>query len=425
MIIQTSYNRFFNVFLVLFLMACSSKLIAQHEINHLKLYGETVNKLSYIENFINVKEGDVVTMEELERTRTNLVQLPKYGHVHLKVDTLSQEKIDVTYELYEVKTAYPLVNLGAVEGNKFVQLGIGNSSAFGVGLVYNAFYRNTDNRHNFQIDAFKPFIKGLPIGFGAVISRDASVEPIFYEDQTGNFNYTKINGSAEFQYFFTPRNVLSLNAAYFEEDYEQIPQSDLDIEDFFHRKSLFSVEFRHDMRNYFYYYIQGGVIEAKLLQVINYDFDGNFNLAQVQYKGFKRVGERHNLAVRLQSGVATNSDSPFAPFVLDSYLNIRGSGNRQERGTAVVIGNFEWRWAFFEKKSIAAQAVAFADIGTWRTPGSEINRFTIKDEFRAFSGIGFRFIHREYRNAILRIDYGRSLYQTDTAGFVLGLGQYF
>ncbi len=422
MIFQESNNELLSLLVCLILGVTSFNSIGQLEVNHVKTYGETVNKSYYIDNFIKIKKGDFVSMEDLEKTRTNLVQLPKYGHVHLKVDTIPENKINVTYELYEVKTVYPLINLGAIEGNRFFQLGVGNSSAFGVGLVYNAYYRNTDNRHNFQVNMFKPFIKNLPIGIGVVASRDATLEPVYFGEQASNFYYTKLNTGLELKYYFTPRNILTFSSSYFSEDYEQLNDEVISIDDFTHRKSLYALEFKHDMRNYFYYYLEGGVIETKVLQVVNYDFEGDFRLAQIMYKGFKRFGKRHNLGVRVQAGVATNSDSPF---VLDSYLNIRGSGNRQERGTGSVISNFEWRWSFFEKKSLAAQAVLFSDLGTWRLPGEILNFEKLGGEFRAFSGLGFRFIHRDFRNAVLRIDYGIDVLQEGNSGFVLGLGQYF
>jgi len=326
--LKDSKSLLLNLLFYMALTVFANVVNAQLEINSVNFYGETVNKNSYLRNFMTVKVGDLVTIEELERTRTNLVQLPKYGHVHLKVDTIPNDKIDVTYELYEVKTAYPLVNLGAIEGNRFVQLGVGNSSAFGVGLVYNAYYRTTDNRHSFQLNTFKPFVKGKPVGFGFVLSRDATVEPVYFQDNAVNFNYTKLNVGFDLKYYFNPRNTLTFINSYFVEDYEQLQSDVLAVEDFRHRKSLYALEFRHDMRNYFYYYLEGGVIEAKALQVVNYDFDADFKLAQIYYKGFKRFGKKHNVGVRVQAGIATNSDSPFAPFVLDSYLNIRGSGNR-------------------------------------------------------------------------------------------------
>ncbi len=73
-------------------------------------------------------------------------------------------------------------------------------------------------------------------------------------------------------------------------------------------------------------------------------------------------------AARLRFGIATNNDTPFAPFVLDSYINIRGSGNRIERGTAALILNLEFRQTFFETAKFGGQLVAFSDTVFWRNP---------------------------------------------------------
>ncbi len=129
--------------------------------------------------------------------------------------------------------------------------------------------------------------------------------------------------------------------------------------------------------------------------------------------------------MRLRLGLATNNDTPFAPFVLDSYVNIRGSGNRIDRGTGSAILNVEYRQTFYDKDRYAGQLVAFSDLGTWRTPGAPFNDFTNPDNFRHFVGGGFRIIYKKAFNAMLRLDYGVDVYDFDQRGFVLGFGQYF
>jgi len=407
------------------LVMLGNTLFTQHEVNYVGFYGETVNKESYLKNFISISKGDTVSLEELHKNRINLVQLPKYGHVHLRIDTLENEKIDVIFELYEVTTIFPSINLGAIEENVFWQLGVGNSSSLGVGLVYNAFYRNTDQRNNYGARVFKPFISGKPIGIGAEVTRDATVEPIYLDDQSVNFNYTKLNFGVTTRYYFNPRNIITLQTSYFKEDYEHIGNEDIGIEPFVHRKSLYSLEYLIDKRSYNYFYTQGTSAEFKVLQVVNYDFDADFKLAQFGVKWFGRIKERHNLGLRFQAGLATNTNSPFAPFVLDSYLNIRGSGNRLERGTGSLVFNLEWRYTGFETENLALQGVIFNDSGSWRLPGEDISLDQFYEHFRSFSGLGLRLIHKKYSGAIFRADYGIDIMDSGSSGFVLGLGQYF
>ncbi len=124
-------------------------------------------------------------------------------------------------------------------------------------------------------------------------------------------------------------------------------------------------------------------------------------------------------------GLSSNQESPFAPFVLDSYLNIRGVGNRVDRGTGAIILNAEYRYSLLEKDRIAIQGILFSDTGSWRNPGGNFSGFTDSNNFVLFAGGGLRFIHKKIYNAILRIDYGFNLQETGINGFVLGVGQYF
>ena len=142
---------------------------------------------------------------------------------------------------------------------------------------------------------------------------------------------------------------------------------------------------------------------------------------------FKRLGQNQNLnlAIRCRAGISDNNDSPFSPFVLDSRENIRGSGNRIDRGTGVLVCNTELRYAFFDQKQLASQAVFFTDVGTWRKPGGELSDFAKSENIELFSGLGMRFIYKKVHNAIFRVDYGVDLMNPERRGFVFGLGQYF
>jgi hypothetical protein len=146
---------------------------------------------------------------------------------------------------------------------------------------------------------------------------------------------------------------------------------------------------------------------------------------------FKHIGQkkRTNLAFRVRLGISTNNDSPFAPFVADSHVNLRGVGNRIDRGTAQVVINAEYRRTIFFKEQTsrkwAVQVVGFVDMGSWRDPGGEITDLFNPDQFREFVGGGIRIINNKIFGAVLRIDYGVDVFDPNQRGIVLGLGQYF
>jgi hypothetical protein len=123
--------------------------------------------------------------------------------------------------------------------------------------------------------------------------------------------------------------------------------------------------------------------------------------------------------------MATNSDSPFAPFVLDSRVNIRGVGNRVDRGTAQLVLNLEYRQTLFHNEKYAAQLVAFADSGTWRNPGGTFKDLFDENQFRQFMGAGLRWINKKIFKSVIRVDYGIDIWNINQSGVVIGLGQYF
>jgi outer membrane protein insertion porin family len=139
----------------------------------------------------------------------------------------------------------------------------------------------------------------------------------------------------------------------------------------------------------------------------------------------KLVGERGNLSSRAQFGLSTNNFSPFAPFVLDGLINVRGIGNRVERGTASLVLNTEYRHTFWKHDYVTVQAAGFVDYGTLRTPGDDFEDFLTRDEQNIFTGIGIRAHLNVFYKISLRIDYSINPTDITQRGFTFGFGQFF
>lgn len=92
------------------------------------------------------------------------------------------------------------------------------------------------------------------------------------------------------------------------------------------------------------------------------------------FTSYKNIWKRGNLAFHHKFGIATNNFSPFSPFVIDGFLNIRGVGNRIERGTAEHIINLEYRHTLFNKKYFTLQGIMFIDYGALRDAGQLIHQ---------------------------------------------------
>lgn len=138
-----------------------------------------------------------------------------------------------------------------------------------------------------------------------------------------------------------------------------------------------------------------------------------------------RLGKKGNLAFRNRLGISTNNNSPFAPFVFDSFVNIRGIGNRVARGTAEFILNAEYRLSVFQNKYLILQLTTFTDFGALRAPGSSLQTMLNGSKSNFFIGGGVRLHSRLIYKTIFRLDYSINPVNLNKGGFTFGLGQYF
>ena len=185
------------------------------------------------------------------------------------------------------------------------------------------------------------------------------------------------------------------------------------------------LEFQTQHLDYDYFYLKGYKINFRYQNVFGFEFKDWFNSLNIEGKYFIRPKEKLNLAFRMKTAISTNNDSPFAPFVVDSHVNIRGVGNRIDRGTAQIVLNSELRYTVLHDKKWSSQVILFADSGTWRNPGGTLNDLLNPDQFRQFIGGGFRISYNKVFGATLRVDYGVDVFNPEQKGFVIGLGQYF
>ena len=187
-------------------------------------------------------------------------------------------------------------------------------------------------------------------------------------------------------------------------------------------------EYEYNDLDILYQYVSGFRNQTNLQYISNDGGQGFLDDAFVfinDFEYFKRIGKRGNWASRLRSNFTTNVDSPFAPFALDSQINLRGVGNTVDRGTASVVINTEYRHTFLEKGWFVVQGNAFVDSGTWRTPGNDFSQLVDGSSLRFFPGLGIRFIHKRIFNAVIRLDYGFGIGNDSTNGLVFGIGQFF
>jgi hypothetical protein len=253
-------------------------------------------------------------------------------------------------------------------------------------------------------------------------------EPVFLDSGTADYKYNNESVEALFLYEFNYKHRVEFGLNLFTEDYQylfgstdpNVPQS-LNV-----NKYLYKFIYNYDGIKYYYQYLSG------FKSTLNFQYVNSANVTLPEFaigfndfSSFARIGKRGNLANRLRLGLASNLDTPFAPFAVDNNLNIRGVGNTIDRGTAAIVLNTEYRHTLVDKDWFVLQSNIFIDGGSWRNPGGDFGDFADNQNLRVYPGVGIRFIHKRIFNAIFRIDYGHGITKDATRGVVFGIGQYF
>ena len=396
------------------------------EISSIDIEGLKRTKESYVRQFLSIKVGDALDSAKLERDRKILTNLEIFAHAHVKVNPEDDGSYGVVFWCDELFTLLPIFSFGGVEDSFWVQAGFSEVNLGGRGHKLTAYYQYYD-RSSFVANLSFERIKQSNWGVNINFVNWSTLEPLFFSQGEVLYEYDNWTFGGTAIRYFQFRDKLEFGGSYFTEDYlrvngEGVSDAPLQVNE---KKILGKALYTIDRVNYYFFYLDGIKNQLNAQTVQSLDGAPAFHIVFNDFNYFKRINKNGNFGMRFRFGISSNEESPFAPFVLDSYLNIRGVGDRVDRGTGAIILNAEYRHTLLDREKVAIQGVAFSDTGSWRNPGGTFNDFTNSDNFVLFAGGGFRFIHKKFYNAIFRVDYGFNLQQTEINGFVLGVGQYF
>jgi len=396
-----------------------------------KIQGNKKTKSNFIRQLVAQKAGAELDSLLLNSDITCLKRLPSVSHAYYQVFAVEKGQYDVHYTIEENFTLIPFANLYTSTNDDF---------AFRVGLQeFNLMGRNITVGGFYQFDIFNsygllfraPYLFSNKFGLGFNYKDLTTQEPVFFDDTSGQdalYRYNNKGYEISGLYEFNFKNNIELGFSLFTEDYRyesgatspDVPQA-LKV-----NKHLIKLIYNYDNIKYNYQYLEG------FRSTLNFQYVGStdeqlpeFLIGFNDFTYFKRVGNRGNWASRLRLGLASNVDSPFAPFTVDNNLNIRGVGNTIDRGTGAIVFNTEYRHTLVDKEWFVMQCNVFLDGGSWRNPGGPLSDFGQNQNIRIFPGLGVRFMHKRIFNAIFRIDYGYGVTNGDGRGFVFGIGQYF
>ena len=406
---------------ILALGLCTT-LLAQRSISTIEFTGLTKTKESFLRQYITTAIGQEFDSSRLVSDRQRLLNLAILGEVETQILS-DNNSVKIIFKCREMINTLPVFSLGKTEDTFWLKAGLQSMNLSGRGDRLFAYYQYYD-QHSIYLNYATDRISNSRWGATASLIKWATIEPLNSASGTSDYHYTNYTAYASAVRFLSFRESMDFGIGIFNERFEaQQPQENQLDKIVQGSKLLSKVIFKSNHLNYHTFYVQGVYNQLNVEFIHSLDEVRNFVTIFNDFRFFKQLGNRFNWANRLRTGIATNDDNPFAPFVLDSYLNIRGVGNRVDRGTGSIVINTELRYTLFDKKVIAAQGVGFFDFGSWRKPGGSFNDFAKTENMRAFSGLGFRLIYKRAFDTMLRIDYGYDY--NKNAGLVIGIGQYF
>lgn len=415
-----------GIALVVFVLglACPSLSQTDSTITQVSFVGIKKSQEDYLRLFISQVEHEPLSRPKLEADAQALRNLQFFKDVSYEVIPTSGG-IHIQYRCEEVFTVLPILNFGGIKENLWFQVGVLDQNWRGRGQRFGASYRYFD-RHSFQVFYRNDHVLNSSWGLQLNLSKLGTVEPLYFGDQTTFYNFDSSILEGAVGYSFSPRNRLQAVGAVLLENYEkratnlEQPGPTL-VEE---RKLLLKLQHKLSRVDYRGAMLSGFSSNVFSETILSED-QGEFFKAFFEFKGFVPVSKSGLIATRIRGGIATNNTSPFAPFVLDSYINIRGSGNRVSRGTGEFVINAEWRQKVYSAQWGYLQTVVFLDSGWWRPAGGEIRDAFQEENRLSMAGGGFRVGIWKFYNAIFRVDYGVSWLNFESRGLVLGFGQYF
>ena len=415
-------------FFVVFFSLIAFSYGQEKRIGTIQIHGLKKTKLNVIKSFLKVKTQEPLDSILLHEDVKRLKRIPSISHAYYKVSESETGSYRIVYFLEENRTLIPVVNFWTTTNKQFAyKIGLYEYNFLGRNMTFGGYYQN-NGYHSYALNFKAPYLFSNTLGLAINHQNWTSEEPLYFDNGSANYKYQNISFETLLLYELNFKNKLEFGVNYFKEKYQYkngitsatIPQ-ELNI-----NKLLYKFVYSYNNLDYFYQYISGykNQLYVQMVTTEN-EFQDDFFIAWNDLFYYKRVGEKGNWANRLRVGLATNNESPFAPFALDNNVNLRGVGILVDRGTGSVVYNTEYRHTIYEKGSFVVQSNVFVDSGTWRKPGGTLSDFTKKENMKLFSGIGLRVINKKIFNAIFRIDYGIELTNGKSKGLVFGIGQYF
>lgn len=403
------------------------------QVNSISFSGLTITNEDYLRDIISCKEKAMFDEKVFQDDIFLLRNLNLFFEVEGTVATNDSISYNLAFHIREANYLYPIVSVSGFKDQLKLQLGANHINFLGRAQSFGVLYQFYD-RHSISVFHTAKRHSNQKTGHELAISKYSTIEPLYFSDAVSgdtvsSFNFDNYSVSAGGHYWLGRYTNVGFGAAYMYEDYFQRDNAF----DLYNGTKRFNFH-KHQLRTHLetnrvenLFERQNGWKARVYGEWIHTYSAGAPSFLKLSLSGsyYQLVGKRGNWASSVRFGTSTNAESPFSPFVLDGFLNVRGIGNRVERGTAEIIVNTEYRQTLWMHKIVTLQSAAFADYGALRTAGKSFSTFFDGDQPNLFLGTGLRFNLNVLYKTCIRVDYSINPFDPSVRGFTFGFGQFF
>jgi outer membrane protein assembly factor BamA len=401
------------------------------EISKISFEGLSKTNEGYIRSIIQQKEGGIFKDEIAIADKQLLLNVPLFQEVKF-TKSIEDEQVVLHYAFKEKKSVIPLLNFGGLnkESQFWAEAGFIDFNAFGSHALFKfvlAYY----GEPSFEVYLDRPRWFNRSWGLSVYANQKNSTEPIYLPDGSQqDFDVSKLKFDLAANYY--AGNFLRFDAgvAFLKEDFialDQDFQSDVLPVILREQKIMFKVRSQWNRMEYNFEFQEGWKVDVfgEVLFPLRNSVGTSFYKSELDLRRFFQLSHTSYVAIRGKFGISTNNSSPIAAFVKDDYTNIRGVGDRVDRGWSELTANIEWRQRLLYRKDFFIQGTIFTDLNGLSVPGDSLESFLNADRFDIYGGFGFRLGLNEYYNSTIRFDFSFDLEERKWAAIVVGVGQFF
>lgn len=404
--------RFKNIISFLTVIIVCQNILAQEDyIQKIEISGLKRTKEDYLRRFLSVEPGFAIDTSVIEEDKRKLRTLSSVMNVKSSIEDADSQVV-LKYQIEERWTLLPVGDFGASKDNIWIGAGLMETNLFGRGLYFYGYiqYKTPFAAHIIFRD---PYISDSRIGYELQYLNNEVIEKPAYSG-SDVYKLHEISAALKYEIRYEKDVLLGMSIrnekALFKE--ELIRKKD-------EIRIYSELKFQH--LDYRFFMLNGWKNYFRVsLNVPDNNYTNTISIFN-DLRLYKSI-QKSTVASRLFGGLTTQDELYFLPFIVDSYRNFRGSGYRYLRGNQIFFTNLEYRYTIFESRNFGAQVLAFSDLG-WIGYREDKTYELSKPLY--YGGPGFRFHIKKIHNAVLSIDYGFDLSNTQDGGWVISWGQYF